>query len=95
MKSLPKISNGCICAVVEKVVLDVKDTVPLTTHLIAELVESGNESLATTLVELMDGILGDDVQKKMMVSCVVFLILKMVSTTIEAQEIENMFEETT
>lgn len=95
MKSLPKISEDCICAVVEKMTLDVRDTKQITTQLLTELVESGNEHLASTLVELIDGVLGDDVSKKLMVSSVALLMLKMVSTTIEAQEIENMFEETT
>ena len=95
MKSLPKISEDCICAVVEKVALDVRNTGQMTTQLLTELVESGNEHLASTLVELMDGILGNDAPKKLMVSSVILLMLKMVSTTIEAQEIEKMFEETT
>ena len=71
-----------------------RSTGEMTTHLLAELAESGNAHLASTLVELMDGILGDDSRKKLMVSSVVLLMLKMVSTTIEAQEIEKMFEET-
>ncbi len=94
MKSLPKVSEDCICAVVEKVALDADNTGEMTTRLLAELVESGNEQLGMTLIELMDGIFGNDAPKKLMVSSVILLMLKMISTTIEAQEMENMFEET-
>ena len=95
MKSLPKISEECICAVIEKITLDTNTTGEITTTLITELAETGNEPLAATLIELMDGILEDDVPKKLMVSAAFLLMLKMVNTTIEAQELKNMFEEAT
>jgi len=91
LKGIPKISENCIMAVVEKAGQKPPDQ--FATEFIEHLIWSKQKSALNTLMALQEKFSGGDPEVGLKIMAAVGIFWKQIEATLEAAELESLFAE--